>query len=174
MVTNEMAPSEDPLNKAEAPFSIRRMRPEDYGTVAAIWKAAHLPHQPQGRDSEMRVREQLEKDISLYLVAESEGEVIGSLLVTHDLRKGWLNRLAVRQDRQGRGVASSLERRRTCLPWVLGSSPCRYKDTTIRPADCSKSWGMMSMRTSYTAPEGYARTSEMVALTILYPGRTYS
>lgn len=111
MVINEMAPSEDPPNKAEAPFSIRRMRPEDYGTVAAIWKAADLPHQPQGRDSEMRVREQLEKDISLYLVAESDGEVIGSLLVTHDFRKGWLNRLAVRPDRQGRGVASSLVRR---------------------------------------------------------------
>jgi len=57
MVTNEMALSEDPLNKVEAPFSIRRMRPEDYGKVAAIWKAADLPHQPQGRDSEMRLME---------------------------------------------------------------------------------------------------------------------
>lgn len=84
------------------------MRADDYPAVAAIWTAAGLPHQSRGRDSEERIREQLSRESSIYLVAESAGTVIGSLLVTHDLRKGWLNRLAVTPEWQGQGVATAL------------------------------------------------------------------
>jgi len=95
----------------DAVFNMRRMREEDYAAVAAIWKSASLPHQANGRDTEERVREQLGKESSIYLVAEAGGEVIGLVLVTHDLRKGWLNRLAVTPEWQGKGVGSALVRR---------------------------------------------------------------
>lgn len=90
---------------------VRRMRPEDYEAVADIWTRSGLPFQPRGRDSEERIREQLESDSSIYLVAEDRGKVVGTVLVTHDLRKGWLNRLAVRPEEQGRGIARDLVRR---------------------------------------------------------------
>jgi len=90
---------------------VRRMRPEDYPEVVAIWDRSGLPYQPRGRDSEERVRQQLGKECCIYLVAEDEGKVIGSLMVTHDLRKGWLNRLAVLPERQDKGIARSLVRR---------------------------------------------------------------
>jgi GNAT superfamily N-acetyltransferase len=84
------------------------MRAEDYSSVAAIWDEAGLPYQPRGRDSEIRITEQLQKECCIYLVAEAEGAIIGSLLITHDFRKGWLNRLAVRPVWQGRSVARAL------------------------------------------------------------------
>ena len=90
---------------------MRRMLPQDYEAVASIWASSGLPYQPQGRDSRERLLQQLEKECCIYLVAEDGGKVVGSLLVTHDFRKGWLNRLAVDPERQGQGIARSLVRR---------------------------------------------------------------
>lgn len=90
---------------------VRRMRPGDYAAVADIWVRSGLPYQPRGRDSEERIGEQLEMDSSIYLVAEDRGKVVGVVLVTHDRRKGWLNRLAVLPEEQGRGIAKQLVRR---------------------------------------------------------------
>lgn len=92
-------------------IEVRRMRPEDYADVADIWVRSGLPYQPRGRDTEERILEQLESDSSIYLVAEDRGKVVGVVLVTHDLRKGWLNRLAVPPEEQGRGIARELVRR---------------------------------------------------------------
>lgn len=101
-------------------FSIRRMRAEDYPDVVSIWDQAGLPYQPRGRDSEERITEQLRKECCIYLVAESGDMVVGSLLITHDFRKGWLNRLAVRPSWQGRGVARELVRHAEELLLALG------------------------------------------------------
>ncbi len=90
---------------------VRRMRPEDYPEVADIWVRSGLPYQPLGRDGEERILEQLDRDSSIYLVAVERGKVVGVVLVTHDLRKGWLNRLAVPPEEQGKGIARTLVRR---------------------------------------------------------------
>ncbi len=90
---------------------VRRMREEDYDAVADIWTRSGLPYQPRGRDSRERIREQMGMGSSIFLVAEDRGRVVGVLLVTHDLRKGWLNRLAVMPEQQGRGTAKELVRR---------------------------------------------------------------
>jgi predicted N-acetyltransferase YhbS len=96
------------------------MRADDYPAVVAIWDEAGLSYQPRGRDSEGRIREQLEKECCIYLVALSENEIVGSLLITHDLRKGWLNRLAVRPSWQGKGVARELVQRAEKMLLSLG------------------------------------------------------
>ena len=41
-------------------------------------------------------------------MAENAGKVVGVVLGTHDFRKGWLNRLAVRPDRRRRGIGLGL------------------------------------------------------------------
>ena len=87
------------------------MLPDDYERVADIWMRSGLPYQPRGRDSQERTREQLARDSSIYLVAEDRGSIVGVLLVTHDLRKGRLNRLAVPPEEQGKGIAKELVRR---------------------------------------------------------------
>jgi ribosomal protein S18 acetylase RimI-like enzyme len=42
------------------------------------------------------------------LVAELQGKVVGTLLGTHDHRKGWINRLAVDPAYQNQGVAQRM------------------------------------------------------------------
>ncbi|MDD1772224.1 MAG: GNAT family N-acetyltransferase [Methanomassiliicoccales archaeon] len=92
-------------------LTIRRMTEADYDAVTDVWNASGLPVRPKGRDSKERVLRQIGEEGAFYLVAESEGDVIGVLLTTHDTRKGWLNRLAVRPEWRGRGVATALVHR---------------------------------------------------------------
>jgi N-acetylglutamate synthase len=89
-------------------FTIRRMTEEDYDAVTDVWNASGLPVKQKGRDSKESVLRQIGEGGTFFLVAESEGDVIGVLLTTHDTRKGWLNRLAVRPEWRGRGVATAL------------------------------------------------------------------
>lgn len=87
---------------------IRPMLATDYAAVRAMWEAAGLSIRPQGRDTEQAIRSQLQHFPDMYLVAECDGRIVGTLLGTHDQRKGWINRLAVHPDYQRRGVARLL------------------------------------------------------------------
>jgi len=89
-------------------FIVRPMRPEDYPALVRLWKDAGLTYHPKGRDSKARVIKELGTPMALFLVAESEGRLIGSLLGTTDGRKGWINRLAVHPEHQRKGVAMAL------------------------------------------------------------------
>ena len=87
---------------------IREMRPEDYGAVVELWTLSGLPHHPRGRDSSERILRELGTPMALFLVAETDGRLVGSLLGTTDGRKGWINRLAVLPEWQRKGVALAL------------------------------------------------------------------
>jgi len=87
---------------------IREMRSDDYHALVELWEAARLPYHPEGRDSEVRILKELGTPMSLFLVAESEGLMVGSLLGTSDGRKGWVNRLAVHPRWQRKGIALAL------------------------------------------------------------------
>lgn len=80
----------------------------DYPAVMALWQLTGIPCKPQGRDSKEKILKEIESPGTLFLVAELEGQVIGVVLATHDGRKGWINRLAVQPEHQGRGLASRL------------------------------------------------------------------
>ncbi len=84
------------------------MRPEDYDDVIALWEAAGLPYKPRGRDSRSAIEQQLRWPTAIYLVAELEGRIVGSVLGTHDGRKGWINRVAVHPDHRRKGIARRL------------------------------------------------------------------
>ena len=87
---------------------LREMRPEDYDAVIKLWEAAGLPYKPRGRDSREAIEQQLKLPTAIYLVAELNGQIVGSVLGTHDGRKGWINRLAVHPDHRRRGIARKL------------------------------------------------------------------
>jgi ribosomal protein S18 acetylase RimI-like enzyme len=80
----------------------------DYGRVLDIWTEGGLPVKPQGRDSRVHIKKQIELPNVLFLVAESEGRVVGTVLATHDGRKGWINRLAVDASCRLRGIGRRL------------------------------------------------------------------
>lgn len=89
---------------------IRKFRLDDYERVMELWRQCQLPLKPEGRDSREEIRRQLELPQVIFLVAEVEGRVIGTVLATHDGRKGWINRLAVDPAFRGRGLARRLVR----------------------------------------------------------------
>jgi N-acetylglutamate synthase len=89
-------------------FEIRDMRPDDYNGLVGLWEQAGLTYHPEGRDSKERITQELRTPMALFLVAEADGRLVGSLLGTTDGRKGWINRLAVHPEWQRRGVALAL------------------------------------------------------------------
>jgi ribosomal protein S18 acetylase RimI-like enzyme len=87
---------------------IREMDFEDYPSVMELWKVCDLPYKPDGRDHPDSIRREMKERQNSFLVAEIEGKIIGSILATHDGRKGWINRLGVRLEYRNQGVGRAL------------------------------------------------------------------
>jgi ribosomal protein S18 acetylase RimI-like enzyme len=91
---------------------IRPFGPADYDRIMELWTQGGLPLKPRGRDS----RENIVKQIGLpnvrFLVAEEGegGRVVGTVVATHDGRKGWINRLSVDEALRRRGLGARLVR----------------------------------------------------------------
>ena len=89
---------------------IREYRTGDYESVLALWAEAGLPFKSEGRDRRKIVDSQVRQPNVIFLVAESEGRLVGTVLATHDGRKGWINRLAVDPAYRRLGIGSRLVR----------------------------------------------------------------
>jgi ribosomal protein S18 acetylase RimI-like enzyme len=91
---------------------IREFRMEDYDRVMELWAEGGLPLKPEGRDSRGNIARQIRLSNVLFLVAEdvAAGRVVGTVLATHDGRKGWINRLAVDAGLRRRGTGARLVR----------------------------------------------------------------
>lgn len=87
---------------------IREFRIEDYDSVISLWDKAELPYRSKGRDSRHKINLEIERGNAIFLVAEADGRVVGSVLGTHDGRKGWINRLAVDAEFQRQGIGRKL------------------------------------------------------------------
>ena len=87
----------------------RDFRPGDYGRVMELWAEGGLPLKPQGRDTRENIVRQVALPNVRFIVAEGgDGRVVGTVLATHDGRKGWINRLAVDAALRRRGLGARL------------------------------------------------------------------
>jgi N-acetylglutamate synthase len=89
-------------------ITIRDMTMADYDAVTRVWTEAGLTYRPHGRDRREKMQLEVERGGAIFVVAEAAGEVVGVVLGTHDGRRGWVNRLAVKPAYQRRGVALRL------------------------------------------------------------------
>ncbi len=80
----------------------------DYDAVLKLWKLAGLPVKDKGRDCPEKIEEELKRGIAHFILAQYRSELIGVALVTHDGRKGWINRIAVHPDYRRKGLARLL------------------------------------------------------------------
>ncbi|MGE5340658.1 MAG: GNAT family N-acetyltransferase [Candidatus Omnitrophota bacterium] len=96
---------EDPIDRD---VKIRRFTMDDYDAVIELWLMCGLPAKPMGRDSKERIEAELNKKIAHFLIAELNERIIGTVLATHDGRKGWINRLSVHPEYQRQGLAHRL------------------------------------------------------------------
>lgn len=89
-------------------FKMRKYRDEDFPAVIALWTETGLPLKPRGRDRRDKMETQAGEPNVLFLVAEENGTLTGTVVGTHDSRKGWINRLAVSPAHRNRGIAGRL------------------------------------------------------------------
>lgn len=89
-------------------IAYRNLSPEDYESLIEIWKASGLPARTDGRDSREKITEHMKKQPDFFIGAFDHGKLVGAVIATSDLRKGWINRLAVIPDCQRHGIASEL------------------------------------------------------------------
>ena len=104
--------------------------PQDYAAVLELWEGAG-PGVHVGRsDQPDEIRKKLQRDPDLFLVAETDGRIIGTVLGGFDGRRGLVYHLAValsyRQNGIGALLMEELERRlrdRGCLKCYLLVTP---------------------------------------------------
>jgi len=88
--------------------NLRHLTIDDYDAIIRLWKEAGLESvRPQGRDSHDAFAAQLAAG-QRVIGLEDAGQLVGAALVTHDTRKGWINRLAVHPDHRRKGYGAQL------------------------------------------------------------------
>ncbi|MGB3340015.1 MAG: GNAT family N-acetyltransferase [bacterium] len=89
-------------------IKLRDLRIDDYDDLIRLWDEAELPYKPEGRDKRENIDRELVGTAAIFLVAEIDGKLTGSIFGTHDGRKGWINRLAVAPTHRRKGLAARL------------------------------------------------------------------
>ena len=108
-------------------FIIRTFRfPEDYPEVYALWQTAGPGIQVRKSDEPDEILKKLERDPDLFLVAENDRRIIGSVIGGFDGRRGMVYHLAVsdlfRQHGIGAALMAALEERlhnKGCIRYYL-------------------------------------------------------
>ncbi len=83
-------------------------RKGDYKILVELWERSELPYKSKGRDSEEKIEAELKKGVGRFMFAVVDNRYIGTILVTHDGRKGWINRVAVIPEYRHKGIAKIL------------------------------------------------------------------
>ena len=89
-------------------MEIRVMKIEDYAKVYALWKTIRGFGMRSIDDSEEGVARFLRRNPTTSMVAEEQGEIIGSILCGHDGRRGCFYHVCVREDFRKRGIGKQM------------------------------------------------------------------
>jgi ribosomal protein S18 acetylase RimI-like enzyme len=89
-------------------MEIRTLSIADYEDMVDLWSRAKLPFKPKGRDSKEAISKEIKSHPDFFLGAFEDGRLIGTAIISCDVRKGWINRLAVDAAYQNRGIAKAL------------------------------------------------------------------
>lgn len=89
---------------------IRTLGVADYEAICDVWSAAGVKLRKTGRESYESFARQMAGGTQTVLGAMIGDRLVGVALVTHDGRKGWINRLGVLPDHQRQGIGAALIR----------------------------------------------------------------
>ncbi|MEP7136960.1 MAG: GNAT family N-acetyltransferase [Chloroflexota bacterium] len=91
------------------PVSIREFRfPADYQQVYQLWESIEKGVRVGRSDTLAEIEKKISRDPDLFLVAEFDGTIIGSVIGGFDGRRGLIYHLAVAKEYRGRGIGSRL------------------------------------------------------------------
>jgi len=81
---------------------------EDYDELIKLWSKAKLSIRPKVRDSRDAIMAQMKANPEYFLGAFESNRLVGTVVISSDLRKGWINRLAVDPECRRHGIAADL------------------------------------------------------------------
>jgi ribosomal protein S18 acetylase RimI-like enzyme len=121
-----------------SPASIREfIYPQDFTHVHDLWKNAGEGIHLRRSDEPEEIAKKLQRDPDLFLVAELDGEIVGTVFGGFDGRRGMMYHLAVAKEYRKQGIASKLVeelelrlRARGCIRYYLLVT--RDNETAIR------------------------------------------
>ncbi len=80
----------------------------DYGRVMELWQTIKTGMHIGPSDAPGEIKKKIERDPDLFLVAESNAEIIGTIIGGFDGRRGMIYHLAVRNDLRRQGIGQTL------------------------------------------------------------------
>lgn len=90
-------------------ISVREIRfPEDFPAVRLLWENAGPGIYLRNSDDPEEIRKKLQRDPDLFLVAEANGTIIGTVIGGFDGRRGMVYHLAVEVSFRNRGTGELL------------------------------------------------------------------
>ena len=87
---------------------ISRLGQKDYSALIQLWIDSGLEYRPNGRDSETEIKLQMEQFPDMFWGFWEDRKLVGSVIVSDDGRKGWINRIAVHPNYRRKGIAKLL------------------------------------------------------------------
>lgn len=89
--------------------SIREFHyPEDYPAARLIWENAGQGIQLRRSDDPVEIQKKLQRDPDLFLVAEADGKLLGTVVGGFDGRRGMVYHLAVTEFNRKQGIGELL------------------------------------------------------------------
>ena len=82
--------------------------PSDYDSVYRLWKSIERGVHVGRSDTLAEIEKKIARDPELFIVAESDGAVIGSVIGGFDGRRGLIYHLAIAASFRGMGIGSRL------------------------------------------------------------------
>jgi len=89
-------------------MEIRKLTLNNYEDIIKLWSRARLPYKPKGRDRKEAIAAEMKANPEFFLGAFEDNRLVGMVIISCDMRKGWINRLAVDPDYRNRGIATAL------------------------------------------------------------------
>ena len=80
----------------------------DYEPVLRLWQSIESGMQVGRSDTPEEVKRKIERDPDLFLVAETSGKIVGTIIGGFDGRRGMVYHLAVHQDMRRLGIGAKL------------------------------------------------------------------
>jgi GNAT superfamily N-acetyltransferase len=88
--------------------SVSDLRSSDYDAILGLWRCAGLPVRADGRDAPVEFARQMASGLQRVIGVRDGARLIAVAVLTHDGRKGWINRLAVAPEYRRQGLARLL------------------------------------------------------------------
>jgi ribosomal protein S18 acetylase RimI-like enzyme len=107
--------------------------PQDYESVFKLWKSIEKGVGIGRSDTAAEIEKKLSRDPDLFLVAEADGAMVGSVIGGYDGRRGLVYHLAVASAYRGLGVGSQLMNELEARLRAKGCLKCYLLVTTDNP-----------------------------------------